>query len=1034
MPLSRPHMAAGGLSIRLLGEIRVQRGAVPVALPPSKRTRALLGFLAATGTPQPRQTLCDLLWDGPDDPRAALRWSLTKLRPLVNDADIERLTADREHVSLTLDRSIVDIGHLDDLLDKNPDRAGLADLEAACSLLKGEFLDGLDLPSCYRFHHWCLAERERWGVLRRRVLSLVLDGLSDNPARALPYARTMVAADPLSEPAHARLVALLAGLGRRKDAQDHYVYARDMLRREMGAPLAGDLKPPAPPHRRPSPDGVAEALIQPPVPPPLADSTERTERGIFGRVAEQQAIDAALDGLLAGAAPEAMLFMGEPGIGKSRLLEFAATLALEKGARVVACRCFEAEAVRPFSCWADALATLIEETSDAPTRRDLALFLPSGDSPANDEGSRTRLFAAVMTLLTLLATGGPLILIIDDLQWIDEASSSLLHYVLRAFGKPGRFLFLGAARTDEVDDNPWCKRAMAALAQDGAVKRIKLRPLGAEEAARFFSSGADAADIASALRTSGGNPLFLTELAKAGRQAPGRDLDTLIGDRIARLDGPERDLIVYASATARDFKPELLGAAMDLADSQLIERIHHLERRGLLKPGGDGRFDFTHDLIRQATYRSLSQPRRRLIHRQIARALQAAAQQDRAVTGELAYHAGAAGDHALAVQAAIAAGEHSLALFANTAAIDAADRGIGHLLQLPIGPDRARWHLALLKVKVFAGASPGIRVKSRLLDELKQAVEAAELLGLRDNDAAIGWHMISWSAQRSNDTSSAAQAILRAEELTRPMDDATRCQQLASTGRCLLEVERDVPRARLFLGDAERLAATLGQSFVELDWGRGLIARWDGDLTNAEASMRRALTLARLREDRWREIECLVWMAKIAVESRRIAEIGAFCDEIDIVADRIGDGDAPVADALRAVALMLDASEAGTEPPLAALRALDDKAQLAYVLNQISACRLDRDQLDGAFATATEALKAAHAVKRTTEIIVATSILACIEARRGHARGTRGILETLPGGSPEIALLSARAREFLERARESAEIPTAIQTGTPHPA
>lgn len=53
--------------------------------------------------------------------------------------------------------------------------------------------------------------------------------------------------------------------------------------------------------------------------------------------------------------------------------------------------------------------------------------------------------------------------------------------------------------------------------------------------------------------------------------------------------------------------------------------------------------------------------------------------------------------------------------------------------------------------------------------------------------------------------------------------------------------------------------------------------------------MRRALTLARLGEDRWREIECLVWMAKIAVECRQTAGIDSFCYEIDVVADRIGD-------------------------------------------------------------------------------------------------------------------------------------------------
>ena len=109
----------------------------------------------------------------------------------------------------------------------------------------------------------------------------------------------------------------------------------------------------------------------------------------------------------------------------------------------------------------------------------------------------------------------------------------------------------------------------------------------------------------------------------------------------------------------------------------------------------------------------------------------------------------------------------------------------------------------------------------------------------------------------------------------------------------------DVGRARGFLPQAEELADKLGKSFVELDWGRGLVARWDGDLAAAQASMRRAFELARLREDRWREMERLIWIAKIALETDQTAKVGIVCDEIDQIADRIGDGPAPVADALR---------------------------------------------------------------------------------------------------------------------------------------
>ena len=293
----------------------------------------------------------------------------------------------------------------------------------------------------------------------------------------------------------------------------------------------------------------------------------------------------------------------------------------------------------------------------------------------------------------------------------------------------------------------------------------------------------------------------------------------MIEARIARLDDAARELIHYASATARDFKPELLGAAMDASGARFVETVDRLERNGLLKSSGEGRFEFAHDLIRQTTYRGLSQPRRRLIHRQIARALEVAAQNDHALAGELAYHAGAAGDHSLAVTASITAGEHCLRVFANTAANDIADRGLGHLQHLAPGIRREQAHIALLKVKVFAGARPGLRIRPKLLDELKLAVETAELLGLPEEDTALGWHLMAWSSQHANDAAGARDATLRAEALSHRSDRKARCQQLANSGRCLMEVEFDIPRARGFLAEAKRLADELSQSVVELDWG-----------------------------------------------------------------------------------------------------------------------------------------------------------------------------------------------------------------------
>src|SRR5215471_15671362 len=86
------------LSIRVLGDFQILKGTAEQELPKSRKTRALLAYLILSGRRHRRERLCDLLWDFPDDPRGSLRWSLSRLRSLVDDPDQERIVADREYV------------------------------------------------------------------------------------------------------------------------------------------------------------------------------------------------------------------------------------------------------------------------------------------------------------------------------------------------------------------------------------------------------------------------------------------------------------------------------------------------------------------------------------------------------------------------------------------------------------------------------------------------------------------------------------------------------------------------------------------------------------------------------------------------------------------------------------------------------------------------------------------------------------------------------------------------------------------------
>src|SRR5207249_12282112 len=90
------------LQVRVLGSFAVLRHQTRLPLPRSKKTRALLAYLAVTARAHSRDRLCAMFWPVPDDPRAALRWSLSRLRPLVDERDCRRIIADRESGSIEL--------------------------------------------------------------------------------------------------------------------------------------------------------------------------------------------------------------------------------------------------------------------------------------------------------------------------------------------------------------------------------------------------------------------------------------------------------------------------------------------------------------------------------------------------------------------------------------------------------------------------------------------------------------------------------------------------------------------------------------------------------------------------------------------------------------------------------------------------------------------------------------------------------------------------------------------------------------------
>ena len=167
------------LRIQTLGDLGIFVGDRELVIPPSRKTRSLLGYLLLCGAPQRRERLCELFWDVPDDPRGALRWSLSKLRGVLKENEATCLVADRERVSIDMSAITLDIHQVMQLAKKD-DKASPESLAAAWKSCREILLQDCDLPNLSEFSAWLT--RERIEVVRLRTrLARRLAGLESIP-------------------------------------------------------------------------------------------------------------------------------------------------------------------------------------------------------------------------------------------------------------------------------------------------------------------------------------------------------------------------------------------------------------------------------------------------------------------------------------------------------------------------------------------------------------------------------------------------------------------------------------------------------------------------------------------------------------------------------------------------------------------------------------------------------------------------------------------------------------------------------------
>ena len=184
------------LEIRVLGDLAVLRNGENVCLPPSRKTRALLAYLAVTNHPQHRDRLCTMFWDIPDDRRGALRWSLSKIRQIVNRDGQGALVTDGRMVVLRSRSIALDLRRIKAISMRDLASQDISELEDVVRLLRGEFLEDLSLPRCPEFQAWRIAWIDEVNLFKARLLRTLIDRLRGDASRALPYAHALHALHP----------------------------------------------------------------------------------------------------------------------------------------------------------------------------------------------------------------------------------------------------------------------------------------------------------------------------------------------------------------------------------------------------------------------------------------------------------------------------------------------------------------------------------------------------------------------------------------------------------------------------------------------------------------------------------------------------------------------------------------------------------------------------------------------------------------------------------------------------------------------
>lgn len=642
------------LEIKLLGDTEVYLDGQLLRFPTQKAKELFAYLVLHHRHAHPRAQLAALLWPDSDEERANanLRQTLTRLRRAL-----------RETECLKFSGGAVQFQYRDFWCDVLEFERALSDFptESALALYRGPFLADI-------YEDWVLIEQEHLQTLYLDALEKLAHVYTERRDydHAMKMWQHVLRELPWHEQAHRHLIELYVLKGDRSAALRQYEKYAEAVRREINAePL---------PEMRALSEQLARGISLHPMPEQLLVR----EMPFVGRERELAQLCALWQQVLRGNS-QAVFISGEVGVGKTtlvqRFIEQALTLSPSpvmthgrgvaegrgEGLTVLRGASYTAGNALPYQMLLHTMRSTIKRIStetlarlSSVSRRELAQFIPEvlerfPDLEPNPTLSpaqgKARWFTALTEFFELLSRERPVMLFLDDLQWADDATLEYLGHLVGTKHAMA-LLVIGTYRTEEALEGSRLRAWLDSLGPGRTYHPITLSRLSREETELCLTQqlGLISDKVLSLLyKETEGNPLFLKELTRslvqshALRQDPQgewkltvpelsaahvpENVRELIAASLRRAPQRERPLLGLVSVMGRTCELALLRAILRQPEEKLLNRLEELQRTGLIVEH-EGRYRFSHELVRQVVYDELSADRRRLWHRQIGQALE----------------------------------------------------------------------------------------------------------------------------------------------------------------------------------------------------------------------------------------------------------------------------------------------------------------------------------------------------------------------------------------------------------------------------